>query len=88
MVVNKKFLVHSAVAHAVGVDAMLGGQAIRAEVPGVTIELIAVDGSGSQTLRLPVPEERAAEVLAGFPVGAEVLVAYATAAAAPAPANA
>lgn len=49
----KNFTVHSAVVGAIEVDSVVDGAKHRAQVSGAIVELVANDGSGSMTLRLP-----------------------------------
>lgn len=79
--ITKQFTVHSAVEAPFQVDAIVAGEAMPAVVNGLSIELIAADGSGSQTIRLTGTSEELTAALADFAPGAAVTATYAPTAA-------
>lgn len=74
--ITKSFTVHSAVADPVLVDVVVEEVPMQALVPGVVIELLAVDGSGSHTLRLVAQGADAEAILAEFTIGAAITATY------------
>lgn len=73
---TKTFVVHGAQAAPVTIITPYQGATIEAKVPGVEIEMVSEDGSGSHTARFVIKPEEQDSLLANFAAGRRIKVTY------------